>query len=128
MLRALCRNPGIANAEITTVGSARFPSIQQWMYIDIKGWTLAMQLTTSNLRCLFRKRKRLCIAMCVSMEWWPLTHHAYYLGEGILHCNLLSAGCTNGRWAMQSKDKAAGEDITPTALRHKASCYWLLGR
>jgi SAM-dependent methyltransferase len=32
---------GIADAKVTTVtGTARFPSIQAWMYTDVRGWTL----------------------------------------------------------------------------------------
>ena len=32
---------GIEDAEVTTVrGTARFPSIQAWMYTDVRGWTL----------------------------------------------------------------------------------------
>ena len=41
-LRALCHAAGMAQAAITTHrGRARFPSIEQWIYTDIKGWTLA---------------------------------------------------------------------------------------
>jgi SAM-dependent methyltransferase len=41
-LEGLCKASGIDCAEIRTVeGMARFPSIDAWMYTDIKGWTLA---------------------------------------------------------------------------------------
>jgi SAM-dependent methyltransferase len=41
-LRALFRDAGIPDARITTVkGTARFPSIEAWVYTDIKGWVLA---------------------------------------------------------------------------------------
>src|SRR5262245_12725853 len=40
-LEGLCKESGIDRAEIRTVeGMARFPSIDAWMYTDIKGWTL----------------------------------------------------------------------------------------
>ena len=41
-LHALCRDAGLPQAQITTyTGTARFSSIQSWVYTDIKGWTLA---------------------------------------------------------------------------------------
>src|SRR5262249_21287235 len=40
-LLALFRTSGIADAKVATVrGTARFPSIQAWMYTDVRGWTL----------------------------------------------------------------------------------------
>lgn len=41
-LQKLCEDAHIPHAQITTqVGTARFPSLQDWVYTDIKGWTLA---------------------------------------------------------------------------------------
>jgi ubiquinone/menaquinone biosynthesis C-methylase UbiE len=41
-LRALFATAGISDATVTTrKGTARFPSIEAWMYTDVKGWTLA---------------------------------------------------------------------------------------
>ena len=41
-LRALFRDAGLPDAQITTVkGTARFPSLEAWVYTDIKGWVLA---------------------------------------------------------------------------------------
>ena len=41
-LYALCREAGLADATVVTYeGTARFPSIESWVYTDIKGWTLA---------------------------------------------------------------------------------------
>ena len=41
-LRAVFRDAGLADARIHTLpGTARFPSIQSWVFTDIKGWTLA---------------------------------------------------------------------------------------
>ncbi len=39
---SLFRESGISNVEIKTVeGKVRFPSIESWMFTEIKGWTLA---------------------------------------------------------------------------------------
>ncbi len=44
-LRPIFANPEITNLQISThIGTARFPSIESWMYTDIKGWTLADML------------------------------------------------------------------------------------
>jgi SAM-dependent methyltransferase len=41
-LRGLFHRAGIADVEINThVGTARYSSIESWVYTDIKGWTLA---------------------------------------------------------------------------------------
>jgi SAM-dependent methyltransferase len=41
-LQRLLEQAGLPNATITThPGTARFPSIRDWMYTDIKGWALA---------------------------------------------------------------------------------------
>jgi ubiquinone/menaquinone biosynthesis C-methylase UbiE len=41
-LQALFAKAGLPDGELTTqAGSACFPSIQSWIYTDIKGWTLA---------------------------------------------------------------------------------------
>lgn len=41
-LTALATEAGLANVELrTAVGTARFPSIDSWMFTDIRGWTLA---------------------------------------------------------------------------------------
>jgi SAM-dependent methyltransferase len=44
-LRALFATAGMAAAQITTqAGTARFPSLQAWVFTDMKGWTLADRL------------------------------------------------------------------------------------
>jgi len=41
-LRALFREGGVPDARIVThEGSARFPSIESWVFTDVKGWTAA---------------------------------------------------------------------------------------
>jgi hypothetical protein len=41
-LRALFHVAELPDAQITTVkGTARFPSLEAWVYTDIKGWVLA---------------------------------------------------------------------------------------
>lgn len=50
---------GIDDISITTVqGSARFPSINDWMYTDIKGWTLADMLDDSQFERLLTEAKK----------------------------------------------------------------------
>jgi ubiquinone/menaquinone biosynthesis C-methylase UbiE len=45
LLRSVFAEAGMPDAQITTQGGvARFPSIQSWVYTDIKGWTLADML------------------------------------------------------------------------------------
>lgn len=42
MLRSLFADAGVPGVEVAThVGIARYPSIEAWMYTEIKGWTLA---------------------------------------------------------------------------------------
>lgn len=53
MLRALFDDAGVANAEIATHnGTARFASLESWIYTDIKGWTLADAIDDSQYRKL----------------------------------------------------------------------------
>lgn len=41
-LRALFHKAGVEGAEIASVdGSARYPSLEVWLHVDVKGWTLA---------------------------------------------------------------------------------------
>lgn len=45
VVRSLFAKAGLADAEIhTRPGTARFPSIESWVYTDVKGWTLADML------------------------------------------------------------------------------------
>lgn len=49
-LRALLAQAGIAGASIETqAGTARFPSIADWVRTDIKGWTLADRIDDAQL-------------------------------------------------------------------------------
>jgi ubiquinone/menaquinone biosynthesis C-methylase UbiE len=58
-LRALFDEAGIAHTRITThAGTARFPSIQSWMYTDIKGWTLADKLDDAQYEQLVQEAER----------------------------------------------------------------------
>ena len=44
-LRTLLADTGLTGVDVkTSLGTARFPSIQSWVYTDIKGWTLADML------------------------------------------------------------------------------------
>ncbi len=41
-LMDLFHQAGVPNVQIDTIeGEARFPSLESWVYTDIKGWTLA---------------------------------------------------------------------------------------
>jgi ubiquinone/menaquinone biosynthesis C-methylase UbiE len=52
-LRALFRGAGLPQTEVMAVaGTARFPSIQSWVYTDIKGWTLANTLDDAQFNRL----------------------------------------------------------------------------
>lgn len=59
LLRSLFDEAGIENTEITTYeGAARFPSLQAWVYTDIKGWTLADKLDEAQFDRLFKEAER----------------------------------------------------------------------
>lgn len=59
-LRALCDEAGLPNAQIVThIGRARFPSIQQWMYTDIKGWTLADRINDEQFDLLLQEAEKI---------------------------------------------------------------------
>jgi ubiquinone/menaquinone biosynthesis C-methylase UbiE len=58
-LRSLFAEAGISDAQITTqAGTARFPSIQSWIYTDIKGWTLADVLEDAQFDLLLKEAER----------------------------------------------------------------------
>jgi hypothetical protein len=47
------------DAQITTEpGTARFPSIQAWIYTEIKGWTLADVLDDAQFDLLLQEAER----------------------------------------------------------------------
>ena len=59
LLHNLFMEAGIPNARITTqAGTARFPSIQQWMYTDVKGWTLANMIDDAQFDLLCTEAER----------------------------------------------------------------------
>jgi ubiquinone/menaquinone biosynthesis C-methylase UbiE len=59
VLRSLFAAAGIPDAQITTQeGTARFPSIQSWVYTDIKGWTLADVLDDAQFDRLLTEAQR----------------------------------------------------------------------
>jgi ubiquinone/menaquinone biosynthesis C-methylase UbiE len=58
-LRMLFDEAGVPNAQITTVnGAARFPSIESWIYTDIKGWTLADMIDDAQYEQLLAEAQR----------------------------------------------------------------------
>lgn len=59
VLRKLFSEAGIPEATITTVrGTAHFPSIQSWVYTDVKGWVLADMLNDRQFELLLREAEQ----------------------------------------------------------------------
>jgi ubiquinone/menaquinone biosynthesis C-methylase UbiE len=55
-LRTLFSSAGVPDVQIATIqGTARFPSIQFWVYTDIRGWTLADTLDEKQFDLLCKK-------------------------------------------------------------------------
>lgn len=58
-LQNLCHKAGIPNSTITTQqGTAQFPSIESWVYTDIKGWVLADMLDDTQFDLLLKEAKQ----------------------------------------------------------------------
>lgn len=59
MLHALFAEAGITDIHIVThEGAARFPSLESWVYTDIKGWTLAEMINDAQYKVLLKEAKR----------------------------------------------------------------------
>lgn len=59
LLHALFGEAGIPQVQVATSdGTARFPSIEAWVYTDIKGWTLADVLDDAQVALLLREAER----------------------------------------------------------------------
>ncbi len=59
VLAALFAGAGLADVRIKTIeGTARFPSLDSWMYTDVKGWTLASVLDDDQFELLLREAKQ----------------------------------------------------------------------
>lgn len=57
-LHSLFYAAGVKNTQIKTLeGTARFPSIESWVYTDIKGWTLADKLSDAQFDRLLSQAK-----------------------------------------------------------------------
>jgi SAM-dependent methyltransferase len=53
VLRSLFSGMGVRDLEIQTQqGTVRFPSIQSWVYTDVKGWTLADMISDAEFELL----------------------------------------------------------------------------
>lgn len=58
-LQALFGQAELPNVEITTLeGTARFPSIEAWVYTDIKGWVLADMLDDNQIELLVKEAQQ----------------------------------------------------------------------
>ena len=59
VLQRLFASAGISGAEIQThEGTARFPSIEAWIYTDIKGWTLADMIDDEQYELMLREARQ----------------------------------------------------------------------
>ncbi len=58
-LAALFASAGVPNAEIETLdGTARYPSVRDWMHVDIRGWTLADAIDDAQFEMLVTEAER----------------------------------------------------------------------
>jgi hypothetical protein len=58
-LRSLFSEAGITDIQISTSqGTARFPSIDSWIYTDVKGWTLADRIDDAQFAFLLAEAQR----------------------------------------------------------------------
>ncbi|WP_119458965.1 methyltransferase domain-containing protein [Rhodospirillaceae bacterium SYSU D60014] len=58
-LRSLFIQADIPNGAIQTpAGTARYPSIEAWVHVDVKGWTLADLIDDAQYRTLLREAER----------------------------------------------------------------------
>lgn len=59
MLRSLFADAGVPGVEVATyAGIARYPSIEAWMYTEIKGWTLADMIDDAQYQRLLDTAKQ----------------------------------------------------------------------
>jgi hypothetical protein len=59
VLRTLFASAGLPHVEITTLdGIAQFPSIEAWVYTDVKGWTLADMMDDEQYAHLLDEAER----------------------------------------------------------------------
>jgi hypothetical protein len=59
-LQALFAKAGMPHPTITTHhGTAQFPSIQAWVYTDIKGWVLADMLNDAQIDLLLKQAEQM---------------------------------------------------------------------
>ncbi len=58
-LYTLFEEAGIPDAKVTThYGTARFPSIESWVYTDLKGWTLADAIDEAQYQLLLKEAQQ----------------------------------------------------------------------
>jgi ubiquinone/menaquinone biosynthesis C-methylase UbiE len=59
LLQALFAESALPEAKISTrAGTARFPSLESWIYTDVKGWTLADLLDEAQFERLLKEAER----------------------------------------------------------------------
>lgn len=59
LIKSLFAQADCENIEIKTLeGTARFPSIESWMFTDVKGWTLADMIDDSQYELLLKEAEK----------------------------------------------------------------------
>jgi ubiquinone/menaquinone biosynthesis C-methylase UbiE len=59
VLQSLFADAGVSNAQIMTYeGTAHFPSINSWIYTEIKGWTFADMIDDAQYQRLLQEAKK----------------------------------------------------------------------
>ncbi len=60
VLQSLFAGVGLTDIQVNTIeGTARFPSLELWMYTDVKGWTLAKLLDDAQFDLLQREAAKI---------------------------------------------------------------------
>ncbi len=58
-LRSLFMEAGISDIQtVTYAGTARFPSLQSWVYTDVKGWTASDMIDDAGFERLLAEAER----------------------------------------------------------------------
>jgi ubiquinone/menaquinone biosynthesis C-methylase UbiE len=80
ILESLFESAGISGAEIIRHdGTARFPSIESWMFTDVKGWTLADLIDEKQYQHLLNEAERVLQPFVLSSGKVEFEHPAYII-------------------------------------------------
>jgi hypothetical protein len=79
-LESLFQDAGISNAKIKTFdGKARFPSIESWMFTDVKGWTLADVINEDQYQLLLNEAETELQPFVLKNKTVEFDHPAYII-------------------------------------------------